>query len=298
MKTSSENFARLSCAIGGGIWGLYWIPLRAINEAGIPGAWATAIFHLIPALLLLPLIFFRFANIRSVGMPIHGISCCLGIAMMLYSTAFLYTDIIHAILLYYLMPLWGTILARAWLKEPISGDRVIGIILGLAGMLIILNTQDGFPLPRNAGDWMALSAGVMWALSANLLRRYPNYTALQITPLWFLWCSIFSIFLAILTYPDAGYETIKTTPEISLWLIPISIFLLMPGYFAVAWGTPKQNPGTSGVLFMTEISVGAISAALLTNEPFAARETVGIILITLAGLTEPLTRLAAGRRSQ
>ncbi len=37
---------------------------------------------------------------------------------------------------------------------------------------------------------------------------------------------------------------------------------------------------------MTEISVGAISAALLTNEPFGFREILGVILITAAGLTE------------
>jgi len=37
---------------------------------------------------------------------------------------------------------------------------------------------------------------------------------------------------------------------------------------------------------MTEVSVGAISAALLTNEPFELREILGVGLITAAGLTE------------
>jgi drug/metabolite transporter (DMT)-like permease len=73
----------------------------------------------------------------------------------------------------------------------------------------------------------------------------------------------------------------------------------LPVYFAAAWGTPKLNPGTSGILFMTEISVGAISAALLTNEPFGLREILGVGLITAAGLTEAvapiLTTLFYGR---
>jgi drug/metabolite transporter (DMT)-like permease len=60
----------------------------------------------------------------------------------------------------------------------------------------------------------------------------------------------------------------------------------MPIYFIAAWGTPKLNPGTSGILYMTEISVGAISATLLTNEPFGMREILGVGLITAAGLTE------------
>jgi hypothetical protein len=45
---------------------------------------------------------------------------------------------------------------------------------------------------------------------------------------------------------------------------------------------------------MTEISVGAISAALLTAEAFGLREIVGVFLISLAGLAEVL--LPAARR--
>jgi hypothetical protein len=37
---------------------------------------------------------------------------------------------------------------------------------------------------------------------------------------------------------------------------------------------------------MTEISVGVVTAAIWANEPFGMRELVGVILITLAGLSE------------
>ena len=40
---------------------------------------------------------------------------------------------------------------------------------------------------------------------------------------------------------------------------------------------------------MTEVSVGAISAAILTDEPFGMREILGVGLITAAGLTEAFT---------
>jgi hypothetical protein len=39
---------------------------------------------------------------------------------------------------------------------------------------------------------------------------------------------------------------------------------------------------------MTEIIVGSSTAAILTNEPFGLREITGIVLITLAGLTESI----------
>ena len=37
---------------------------------------------------------------------------------------------------------------------------------------------------------------------------------------------------------------------------------------------------------MPEISVGAIAATVLTDEPFGMREILGVGLITAAGLTE------------
>jgi len=41
-----------------------------------------------------------------------------------------------------------------------------------------------------------------------------------------------------------------------------------------------------GLLFMTEVSVGAITAAIWAGEPFGWRELAGVVLISMAGLSE------------
>ena len=61
---------------------------------------------------------------------------------------------------------------------------------------------------------------------------------------------------------------------------------MIPGAYAAFWGAPHLNPGVVGLLMMTELSVGGITAAIWANEPLGARELAGIALITLAGLTE------------
>ncbi len=292
-QIGSKNLARLACVLAGGVWGIVWIPLRALDIAGIPGAWATSLLHLIPALILLPLVLLRFTKIRAAGIPLQAIGSSLGISMMLYSTAFLYTDVLHALLLYFLIPILGALLAKVWLKEPISKNRIIGIVLGLSGMLVILNIDQGFPVPRNIGDWMALAAGMIWAVAANLLRRYPHYQALDITTTWFYWCSGFSVIVAYITHPHVGPETVDAVFNVFIWVLPVALLVLLPIYFMAAWGTPKLNPGTSGILFMTEISVCTISATLLTNEPFGLREILGVGLITAAGLTEVVVPIIA-----
>lgn len=70
------------------------------------------------------------------------------------------------------------------------------------------------------------------------------------------------------------------------WVIPLALIVLIPAAVATVFSPSHLNPGVAGLLFMTEISVGAGSAALFAGEPFGLREIAGVILITLAGLAE------------
>ena len=284
----TENIAKIACTAAGAIWGLYWIPVRALHDAGIQGIWATAVFYLVPFVLMLPIGLMRWRQLISAGWMMQGIAIIGGLCFVLYSTAFLYTDVIHATLLYYLTPIWSALLARAWLKEPITRDRTLAIVLGTAGLLVILNIDQGLPIPRNPGDWMALVAGLIWALFANAMRRSASsYDTVDVLFSWFFWGTIIAVALGLLPIldrpdPPSAEQIVTVLP----WLIPVVFFVIIPGFYAITWGVPLLNPGTSGVLFMAEISVGAISAALLTDEPFGVREILGVILITMAGLTE------------
>ena len=284
----TENIAKIACTLAGAVWGLYWIPVRALHDAGIQGLWATAVFYCVPFLLMFPIGLWRWRQIISAGWVMQGIAIIGGLCLVLYSTAFLYTDVIHATLLYYLTPIWSALLARTWLKESITRDRTLAIILGTAGLLIILNLDQGLPLPRNPGDWMALISGLIWAVFANTMRRNESsYDTIDVLFCWFFWGTVIAVALGLLPVLDRpDPPTTEQIVSVLPWLIPVVLFVIIPGFYAITWGVPLLNPGTVGVLFMTEISVGAISAALLTNEPFGAREILGVILITMAGLTE------------
>ncbi|KRO87693.1 MAG: hypothetical protein ABR99_10810 [Rhodobacter sp. BACL10 MAG-121220-bin24] len=67
--------------------------------------------------------------------------------------------------------------------------------------------------------------------------------------------------------------------------------LVLPGTYASLWGPKYLSPGVVGLLFMTEIVVGAISVALLAGEPFGIRELTGILLIAGASMLEPILAL-------
>ncbi|NQV47738.1 MAG: DMT family transporter [Rhodospirillaceae bacterium] len=300
-STQTENLAKLACAYAGAVWGVFWIPLRALNDVDIAGAWATVVFYIVPLIIIIPLFFMYWRRLISGGWRLHLIGIVAGLSLVLYSDALIYTEVIRGMLLYYMTPVWSTLLARIWLKEPITAARIVAIILGFSGMLIIFGIDVGIPWPRNVGDWMGLASGLVWAVAAVLMRKDEKAVAIDYCLVYFLWGSVASVIIALMSfsggYPIPSIDAIASTLP---WLVPILLVIVIPAVFAVFWGTPLLSPGIVGIMFMTEISVGAITAAIWAGEPFGAREISGILLITMAGLTEviagPLARFRSSRR--
>lgn len=283
-----RNLAKIACAYGGLAWGLFWLPLRELDEAGIGGALATAVFYGVPLVLLLPLLFRRFRHFRATDLALHLTAVTAGVSMGLYALSFLFTDVVRAMLLYYMTPVWSGVLARIWLGEAITAARLLSFFLGFLGLGAILGVDMGIPLPRNAGDWMSLASGILWAVSAVMMRRGFRGGAIELTLAYFIYGSLFTFLLAAVLPAKAGEglpQLVRLAGDL-LWLVPVIGVLVIPAVYAVMWGSPKLNPGTVGILFMTEISVGAATAWLWAGEPFGLREITGVILITAAGLAE------------
>ena len=212
-----------------------------------------------------------------------------GLSFVVYVSAFVYTEVIRALVLFYLMPIWGFVFARIFNADPITPIRWASMALGLAGLVVICGVEQGIPLPQNPGDWMALCAGILWGgASLSILKDKQDpekYTIL------FLFCAAaFSLVFALIAtaqgiLPSPDWPALGGT---LVWLVPLAILVIAPAAYCTIYAPSQLNPGIVGLLFMTEISVGATTAALFANEPFGTKEILGIILITTAGIAEPL----------
>ncbi|MCG8360945.1 MAG: DMT family transporter [Kiloniellales bacterium] len=286
LAPSSRN-AKIAVALAAAIWGLYWIPLRGLDEAGVTGAWATLLFYVLPALIFAPVAARRRRSLAAGGRGLLLTAFLPALALVFYANSLIFTEIVRAVLLVYMTPVWSTLFARVFLGEPITRLRLVSIALGFAGLFTILGLGEGLPLPSNLGDWLALLAGVLWGLAAVRLRIDRQSEAEEITFLYFVLGSL--VALATCALPD-GRSGPMPSPETVLavlpWLVPVLLLIVIPSSYLALWGTRLLSPGLVGLLFMTEISVGAGSAALLTDEPFGTREILGIVLISTAGLLE------------
>ncbi|MFT7673523.1 MAG: drug/metabolite transporter (DMT)-like permease [Gammaproteobacteria bacterium] len=278
--------AKLACAYSGIAWGLFWIPLRGMDEAGVTGAWATVLFYGVPLILFSPWMFRNWRRLASGGWSLHFIGMATGGSLAFYSNSLLYTEVVRSLVIYYTTPIWSLLLARIVLGENITAARVLAIIFGLSGMLVMFGVDTGIPLPKNIGDWMALLGALGWAVAAVLLRKDDGSRSLDICAVYFFYGVAASIILAVSPMAgDIDLPSWDTITSVLPWAIPIAL-IVIPGAYAAFWGAPHLNPGVVGLLFMTELSVGGITAAIWANEPLGARELLGIGLITIAGLSE------------
>lgn len=95
----------VAVAAAGLAWGVFWIPLRALDEAGVSGVWAVVLFYVLPTLLLAPIFLLRRSQIVAGGWSLQIVGMLAGIALVCYAGALIFTEVVRATLFYYLTPI-------------------------------------------------------------------------------------------------------------------------------------------------------------------------------------------------
>lgn len=289
LRRQPDLLPSLAAVFAAGVWGLFWLPLRDMGARGIVGPWASLGFFVLPLLIMLPLLPWRYARLRAAGPGLWFTGLLSGAAFVLYAMSLLQTDVVRALLLFYLTPVWSTLLGCLLLGERLTLGRVLAIAMGLAGLLVILGIESGFPLPHNAGDWMGLVAGVVWAYASLRVHQAQGIAPAEQSVAYFIGGTLCCG--AILATPLLGDWATPAGPAVIAvlpWLIPLAALLVLPSILLVFWGALRLSPGRLGILFMAEVVVGVTSAAILTAEPFGTREVFGTLLIGGAGMVEVL----------
>ncbi len=92
----------------GALWGVYWIPVRRLAEAGLPGAWGMLAAVLTAAILMASITIRRRRNLRNVHPRAFFFTALGGAAFVLYSVGLVDGRVAIIILLFYLTPVWSS----------------------------------------------------------------------------------------------------------------------------------------------------------------------------------------------
>src|SRR5436190_19941119 len=75
-------------------------------------------------------------------------------------------------ILAYTMPLWATAIATVVLHEPLGRRKLTGLLLGVAGMAVLVGEELRTISKAPFGVAMILAAAVTWAFGTVLLRKW------------------------------------------------------------------------------------------------------------------------------
>jgi drug/metabolite transporter (DMT)-like permease len=273
----APNLAIVCSAI---LWGTFWIPLRALRPTDLASGSPTTVGFLLPLFVLLPFAISRWRSIVGGGWALSMVGVCLGVSVAFYAEGLVRGHVARVLLLFYLMPVWSTLLGRFLLGEVITGRRILAIILGFSGIAAVFGIAAGRNSPIAAGEWMGLVAGIVWGLAMVYLNRTASRPLFDRVFVQFLFLG--PVFFLVGLIPGGTVIAAGDAAALSslwAWLFAFALVWMLPVIWLTSFGASRLDAGRVAILLTLEIIVGLTTAAFLTDEPFGQRECIGAALI-------------------
>lgn len=189
-------------------------------------------------------------------------------------------------------PLFGALIARLWLKEKLTRTRICGLIIGFAGIVVLVWTDLSF----SAGG---MGPGVLTCLTASLSYGYAaSYTTRYlkgVDPLAMAAGSVTAA--AIVLLPLAIYAWPATPISVSAWAAALALALLCTGLaYIIFYGLIDRVGATRSITVTFLVPLfGIFWGALILHEPLGARMLAGTGIVLLGTLLA--TGFIGGRAS-
>ena len=271
-------FAIFGLLFGATVWGVIWFPYRLLEQAGVSGIVASFYTYLIPMLIGCFVFGRQWRALFRQPTSIIWLVLVAGWTNLSYVLAVIDGEVMRVILLFYLSPVWTLLLAHFWLKERAGLKDILVIITSLLGAFIMLYDETkNFPLPSSPSDWLAVSAGMGFALTNVITRKSVHLSLTAKSFAVWLGVTLISL-LGILFFGQAS--TLSNAISVHDWLIMLAVgLMLFVSTLLVQYGVTHVAAARAAVIFLFELVVAAIAAYLLAGESMAWNEWMGGVLI-------------------
>lgn len=264
------------------LWGLIWYPYRLLDAAGVGGIPSAFFSYALPLLLLGGLHFRALVAARGRWTWLAALALSAGWTNLAYVLAVLDGEVVRVLLLFYLSPLWTVLFARFLLREKLNRAGWAVMALAAGGALTMLWQPGEWPLPASRAEWLALSAGVMFAAS-NVIARHLDGVAEVAKAVW-VWAGAATLTLIGLALNPAELDFARDAGA-SVWAMLIGVGLLVGSMtYAVQYGLARVPANQAIVIFLSELVVAAIAAYFLSDERMDLQEWLGAAMIITASL--------------
>ena len=277
-------FPALGALINATIWGLSWYPLKWLEAHGIPSLWATwfifsacAIAVLVARPAAAKLLWQHHATLGWLVFASGMTNAC-------FNTALATGDVVRAVLLFYLMPMWVVLLARWLLAERVTPAALARTALALIGAALVLGEgKFQVPIPDSWADWLAVAAGFFFGLNNVILRKY-SATPQEARALGMFIGAVIIAPLAIASLALLG-KPLTLAPQPIAWAgVAIFTVLVLVGNLALQYGAARLPANVLSVLMLAEILVATLSSWFAGAATITQSTLIGGALIVCASL--------------
>ncbi|HTP99742.1 MAG TPA: DMT family transporter [Casimicrobiaceae bacterium] len=194
----------------------------------------------------------------------------------------------------YTMPVWATPIAVAVLHEPLSVRKIVGLLLGMAAMVILLGDDIRHIKSTPTGALMILAAAIIWAIGTVLLRKWKPPIAQNTLSGWMMFMGWAPLAIAapfFETHPASYLLHLQATTWFAiLYNIFLAGTLAHWAWFTLARTLPVAVSSLSSLPVPV---IGVFSSMIVLGERPGVAEflALGLVLLSLfAVLFQPAQR--------
>ena len=235
----------------------------------------------------------------------------LAVHFATWITSLEYTTVASSVVLVTTNPLWVALLSPLFLKEKITRMVLVGIVLALAGGIVV-GLSDACTLSQGAlvcppasefltgrafiGDILALLGALAGAGYMMIGRRVRS--GISLISYTFLVYGVAAVFLLI-WMAATGHSLLGHSPRLFFWLLMLALVPQLIGHSSFNWALKYLSAAYVSVSFLGEPIGTIILAYFLLNEVPSGIKLIGAILIlTGIGVASRSELLAMRRKTQ
>lgn len=204
----------------------------------------------------------------------------IALNQMLFIKGLSFTFPIHASLLTLITPIMITIIAAHILKEKLTIEKIIGLLLGLTGAVLLIASRETTAPGENIilGDFLILLSSISYTFYFILVKPLMNtYSAIHVMR----WVFTFGFFLIL---PLCTKEFSEITWHVFTFKDWFLLFLItVPGTFLAyifnAYGIKKLSASIAGAYIYSQPVFAVAIAMIFLKEQLSVSKIIAAVLI-------------------
>lgn len=211
----------------------------------------------------------------------------LGLDLAVWHWAIVLTSVSNATLLGNIAPFWVTLAGWLLLGERFSGRFLVGLVLGIAGVSLLVGGSFSLNWSHVVGDVLGLIGGMLWAAYLMVIGRMRGRFPASVIMFWGSLASC-PVLLFIALASGEGFWPQSMTGWLTL--AGVALICQVAGQSMIAWALAHLPTSFASVtLLLNPVSATAL-AWLILSEQVGPQQIVGGIAVLIGILVARSSR--------